>query len=159
MSSIGAFDNDVSDTFVNIDMPVGVGKANDRDDVLVVQGLLFIVFTRGSLKTLFDVPKGVTSFTVTGTMDANTAALINAFKARERKRGTKLTPGPFINPVRIRSRQGTVRHPLTLVELNNTADLIVAGAFKLPDTTIDVLGRLHPEIPNALSVGPITTGP
>jgi hypothetical protein len=159
MSVIGCFDNDASDTFANIDMPVGVGKANNRDDVLVVQGLLFIVFTRGSLTTLFDVPKGVTSFTVTGTMDHNTAVLINAFKARVRKRGTHLTPGQFINPVRIRSRLATGRHPLTLVELNNAADLIVAAAFPIPDTTIDVLRRLHPELPNALSIGPITTSP
>ena len=159
MSVIGCFDNDASDTFANIDMPVGVGKANDRDDVLVVQGLLFIVFTKGSLKTLFDVPKSVTSFTVTGTMDNNTAVLINTFKARLRKRGTKLTPGPFINPVRLRSRAATIRHRLTLVELNNFADLIVAAAFPSSDTTIDVLGRLHPELPNALSIGPITTSP
>lgn len=159
MSVIGCFDNDASDTFANIDMPVGVGKANNRDDVLVVQGLLFIVFTKGTLSTLFGVPKGVTSFTVTGTMDHNTAALINAFKARERKRGTHLTPGSFINPVRIRSRLATRSHPLTLVELNNAADLIVAAVFPISDTTIVVLGRLHPELPNALSVGPITTGP
>ena len=86
MSSICCFDNDASDTFANIDMPVGVGKANNRDDVLVVQGLLFIVFTRGSLRTLFGVPKGVKSFTVTGTMDHTTALLINAFKARVQKK-------------------------------------------------------------------------
>ena len=154
MSHISAFDNDATDTFANIDMPVGVGKANNRDDVLVVQGLLFIIFTRGSLTTLFHVPKSVTSFSVTGTMDDNTAALINAFKARQRKIGIFLTPGPFINPVKISTRKEALRHHKTLVELNNNASLIVAALF--PDSLIDVLGRLNPDLPNALSVGPIT---
>jgi hypothetical protein len=157
MSIVGCYDNDATDTFANIDMPVGVGKPNNRDDVLVVQGLLFIVFTRGSLTTLFGVPKGVTGFRVDGTMNDTTAALINAFKARERKRGIHLTPGPFINPVKVFSRPATLHHRLTLVELNNNADLIVAALF--PDSTIDVLRRLHPDVANALSVGPVTTGP
>jgi len=42
MSTVGCFDDDPTDPFAKIDMPVGVGKPNKRDDVLVLQGLLLI---------------------------------------------------------------------------------------------------------------------
>jgi hypothetical protein len=153
---VGCFDNSANDTFANIDMPIGVGKANNRDDVLVVQALLFIVFTKGSFTALSDVPKGVTSFTITGTMEATRAALINAFKARKRKGGMMLTPGPFINPVHVFSRQARLQHHLTLVELNSDADMFLAANSQGP--LIDVLRGWRPELANALSVGPVTTG-
>jgi hypothetical protein len=122
----------------------------------VVQGLLFIVFTRGSFTALFDVPKGVTKFTITGTMDDTTAALINAFKARQRKNGgILLTPGPFINPVHVFSRQA-MHHQSTLVQLNGSASMMLAAASQ--GSLIDELRNFGPELANALSVGPVTTG-
>ncbi|MBV8968325.1 MAG: hypothetical protein JO331_04595 [Verrucomicrobia bacterium] len=155
MSHISCFDNDATDPFANIDMSVGTGKPNNRDDVLVVQGLLLIIFSRGTLTTLFDVPASVTGFGPNGIMNQTTATLILAFKAKARKRGVHLTPGPFINPVRDFTSKR--KHASTLVEMNRAANIIVAASS--PDSMIDVLKGLHPELPNALSVGPITVGP
>ncbi|HVS35723.1 MAG TPA: hypothetical protein VMS17_09075 [Gemmataceae bacterium] len=130
--------------FANITHSVGPGKANSRDDVLLVQLLLLLVFQSASkIGTSVDTTK-----IQEGVYDDATGTMIQEFQKKWLKRPK---PQGYVQPA-----LGKKKKPYTIWNLNNVADAVL-DYVQDPRDAIGYLSAYYPTLAASLQeTAPLT---
>src|SRR5262245_10439072 len=87
----------------NIDFSVGQGGVNLKDDVMLVQTMLHILFHENKdpfIASTFPPLPDVSDFDISGTVDSTTSRYILHFKTLVMQLGEKLYPDKIMDPYR-----------------------------------------------------------
>lgn len=133
-----------SDNFVNVTEHVGAtSHGNVRDDVILVQGMLNLIFAQRTGKFISPLPGG-RLLTVDGKVGTETIKCIKHYQSTIQGRAK---PDGIVSPARADRSESAAAITWTIIHMNNSAELVLAAEA----IDLDVITFLRKSFPGDLA--------